>query len=154
MRHRNFGRQLGRNHNQRKGLFRNQVKDVFTYGSIKTTEAKAKSVVSDIEHLCSIIVTKSADLAQKELDKTFSKNQTKLILEKFALAFVGQTSNFTKITPIKFRQGDNSLIVKLALVKPFSSLPVKKVEVKKVKDKKEKPAPKVVKVKKIGKDSK
>ena len=149
MRHRNFGRQLGRNHNQRKGLFRNQVKEVFTYGAIKTTEAKAKSIVPDVEHLCSIIVTKSSDLVQKELQKTFSKNQTKIILEKFALAFVGQTSNFTKITPIKFRQGDNALIVKFAFVKPFTSLPVKKVE-----PKKEKPAPKTVKIKKLWKDTK
>ncbi len=44
MRHRRAGRRLGRNSGQRKALFRNLTKELFTHEVIHTTEAKAKSV--------------------------------------------------------------------------------------------------------------
>ena len=44
MRHMKAGRKLGRNSSHRKALYRNMVTSLMLYGSIRTTEAKAKEV--------------------------------------------------------------------------------------------------------------
>lgn len=45
--------------------------------------------------------------------------------------FADQKDNFTTITKIKFRQGDDALIVRLAFCKPISFKPIVVEEVKK-----------------------
>lgn len=134
MKHRVFGKKLGRNFNERKSLLKAQVKSLFTYGSIQTTEAKAKATVRLIENLCSMIITKSDLMARRELfkilqDQTFVNN----VFATIRSTFINQSSNFTKMERIKRRQGDDSIIVKLGFVKPVSF--VKKAE--KIEEKKE-----------------
>jgi large subunit ribosomal protein L17 len=135
MKHRIFGKKLGRNHNERKALFVSLTKAIFISGSINTTEAKAKSVVSTIEHLSNIIITKPELIAKRELFKTF-QDQTWVnnIVKTFKEVFGTQTSNFTQMTRIKRRFGDDAMVVTLSFVKPIKfeqKKPVVKVEAKK-----------------------
>ena len=58
MKHRIFGKKLGRNYNERKSLFNAQTRSMFIHGAIQTTEAKAQALVSTIESLANTIVTK------------------------------------------------------------------------------------------------
>lgn len=144
MNHRKFGKKLGRTHNQRQALFRSQIRSVFTYGLIKTTDAKVKAVRPAVEKLAHAMIVKP-DLISRRLLSRFIQDRdvVKKIVDGFKATFVGQTSNFTLTKNIKFRQGDNSLVVKLYLTKPFTIVtpPAKK----EVKDKKEKVDKKVVK---------
>lgn len=146
MRHRVFGKKLGRNYNERKALFNSLTKAIFINGSINTTKARAQAVVSIVESLSTTIMTKPELIAKRELFRIL-QNQTWVnnVVTKFKEVFVDQTSNFTKITLVKRRFGDDSLIVNLSFVKPIK-FDIKK-EIK-VEDKK------VVATKKIKKETK
>jgi large subunit ribosomal protein L17 len=131
MNHRIFGKQLGRNHHERQALIKSLAKSMFTHGAIETTQAKAKAVISTVEDLANCITTKDVVFAQRELSKYFQdRGLVKNVYDTFKATFGDQKSNFTKFWKVKFRQGDDALIVKLAFVKPYS-LAVKKEEVKK-----------------------
>jgi large subunit ribosomal protein L17 len=119
MRHRIFGKKLGRNHNERKALFNAQTRSMFIYGSIQTTEAKAQAIVSIIESLSNTIITKPELMAKRELFCYLQKQSwVNNVVSKFKETFGQQTSNFTRITRVKRRYGDNALIVKLEFTKP------------------------------------
>ena len=130
MKHRVFGKKLGRNHNERQALFRSLTISMFIYGSINTTEAKAKSVVSTIESLSNTIISKPELTAKRELFKTL-QDQTWVnnVVKTFKEVFGDQTSNFTQMTRIKRRFGDDALIVKLSFVKPIKFEQKKEVKV-------------------------
>ncbi|HEX8924051.1 MAG TPA: 50S ribosomal protein L17 [Patescibacteria group bacterium] len=148
MRHRIFGRQLGRTRNERQALFRSQVRDIFTHGGIQTTEAKAKSVLPIVEKLCAM-TKKSELLGRREFAKYIQdRNLVNSIFNQVKAAFADQSGNYTKMSRIKRRQGDDALIVKLSLVKPISALPVKAEEVKETKVEAPKAAPKKAAAKK------
>lgn len=135
MNHRKFGKKLGRNHNQRQALFRSQVRSFFTYGSIKTTETKAKAVSPIIERLCHIMATEPPLTASRELYRHLqNRNDVGRVTKIFKESFTDQSSNFTKLTRIKRRIGDDALIVRLSFIKPVSfvaATPVEKIETKK-----------------------
>ena len=137
MKHRIVGKKLGRNYNERQALFRSLTRSMFIHGSINTTETKAKSVISIIESLSNIIISKPELIAKRELfkvlqDQTWVNN----VVKTFKEVFDNQTSNFTQMTRIKHRFGDDALIVKLSFIKPIK-FQQKKEEVKKEKVKKE-----------------
>ena len=124
MRHRIVGRQLGRNINERQALYRSQLRSLFTYGFIKTTSAKAKSIVPLAEKIAAAAV--KADLNSRRYIFTFfqDRNVVNNIVTAFSTTFAGQTQNFTQMQNVKFRQGDNALVVKLSFVKEVKSIPV------------------------------
>ncbi|HPD44578.1 MAG TPA: L17 family ribosomal protein [Candidatus Woesebacteria bacterium] len=121
MKHRISGKKLGRNTNQRKALWLNQVRSMFIYGKIKTTSAKSKSVLPVIEKLGTVIMTQPDLIARRALfrylqDRTWVNN----VYDQFRKVFDGRTANFTKITRIKRRWGDDALIVELSFIKPIA----------------------------------
>ncbi|MFA5750212.1 MAG: L17 family ribosomal protein [Candidatus Shapirobacteria bacterium] len=160
MKHRIFGKKLGRNHNERQALFKSLTKGMFISGYINTTEAKAKSVVSTVESLSNTIICKPELTAKRELfkilqDQTWVNN----VFKTFKEVFGEQTSNFTKMTRIKRRYGDDALIVRFSFVKPIKFEQKKaevKSEIKKIVKKESKEVKKPVKkvVKKIKKETK
>jgi len=136
MNHRKFGKKLSRNHNQRQALFRSQVRSFFTYGAIQTTETKAIAVSPIIERLCHIVATEPQVTAARELYRLLQdRNQVNHVMKVLKESSVGQSSNFTRLTRIKRRIGDDALIVKLSFIKPVSFVVVPPV-VEKVKTKK------------------
>jgi len=123
MRHRISGRQLGRNINERQSLYRSQLRSLFTHGFIKTTTAKAKSIIPLAEKIAAAAV--KADLNSRRYIFTFfqDRNVVNNIVAAFSTTFSGQTQNFTQLNNVKFRQGDNALIVKLSFIKEVNTLP-------------------------------
>ena len=130
MRHRNFGKKLGRNHNQRKALLKNLALAVFTYGSIETTMAKATAVSPLLEKMCRLSL--KADLVSRRSLFAYFQSQTtiNLICTRMKENFADHKGSFLTIDKIKRRQGDDALVVKLALSKPFN-LKVEEVKVEK-----------------------
>ena len=148
MKHRIFGKKLGRNHNQRKALINSLVKSLFTHGCIQTTKAKAELVIPAIESLSTKIMTKPELMAKRELFKILQRQAwVNNVVAKMKEVFATQTSNFTKVSNIKRRYGDDSLIVKLEFVKPV------KFETKKAKPVVEKTKAKTQKSKVVNKKS-
>lgn len=149
MKHRVFGKKLGRNYNERKALFNSLTKAMFISGSMNTTKARAQAIVSTIESLSNTIMVKPELIAKRELFRVL-QNQTWVnnVVAKFKEVFAGQTSNFTKITLVKRRFGDDSLIVNLSFVKPIKFDIKKEVKVEE-KKKTKKPVKKEVKAKKV-----
>lgn len=131
MRHRVSGRQLGRNINERQALYRTQLRSLFTYGFIKTTSAKAKSLLPLAEKMAASAV--KADLNSRRFLFSYfqDSNLVNRIVTAFSTTFAGQTQNFTKMQNVKFRQGDNALVVKLSFIKEVNALAPKKEKVKK-----------------------
>ena len=121
MKHRIAGRKLSRNFNERKALWNAQIRSMFIYGKIQTTEAKAKSVLSFVEKIASDINTLS-DIRARRMLFTHLQDQTWVnnVMKTFKEVFGTQTSNFTKLTRIKRRYGDDALIVELAFIKPIT----------------------------------
>lgn len=154
MRHRISGRQLGRTINERHALYRSQLRSLFTYGYIKTTNAKAKSITPLAEKIVSAAV--KGDLASRRYIFTFfqDRNLVNRIVTAYSAAFTGQNCNFTQMSNVKFRQGDNALIVKLSFVKAVNALPVAKKEEKKETKKEVKKAPAAKKKAPVKKESK
>ncbi|MFA6250929.1 MAG: L17 family ribosomal protein [Candidatus Shapirobacteria bacterium] len=129
MKHRLFGKKLGRNHNERQALFRVQTRSFLTYGSIKTTQAKARAVTPLIERLVSSILASNDLVGQRLLSPYFQKlSARQKIYNYLKELFPDQHSNFTHMENLVFRQGDHALMVKLAFVKSYqlpSSAPSK-----------------------------
>jgi large subunit ribosomal protein L17 len=147
MKHRIFGKKLGRNRNQRQGLFRSQTKALFTHSYINTTQAKAKALIPMVEKICTL--AKKNDLsAKREIYKIFQdRKQVDMVCKQINLVFPDSNSNFTKMTRVKVRQGDDALIVKLHFVKDisFKEEPVEKEKSKAKTKVKPKAKPKAVK---------
>lgn len=119
MRHRIFGKKLGRNTNQRRALFRVQIRSFFTHGKISTTQAKVKAIIPAVEKLCSR-AQKSELLGRRQFQKLLGDDRlVSRIVAALRLAFPDQTSNFTKIIRVKRRLGDQAVIVKLVFTKPY-----------------------------------
>jgi len=127
MRHRIFGRQLNRTHNQRQALFRSLLRSLFTHGAITTTAAKAKSISNSAEKLATLAV-KNDLTSFRRINKIFNNRQFVAgLITRINTAFTDQNSNFFRFDNVGYRQGDNSLLVKLSLVKPFPKTEVKKL---------------------------
>ena len=119
MRHRNTKRILNRPADQRKALMRNLVTSLFEHGSIKTTEAKAKALISSAEKL----ITKVKGKLNKEEQMNAIRDSKQVIFTETAsrnlLEYAGKTaktSGFTRLTRIKYRAGDNALLVQVDLI--------------------------------------
>jgi len=139
MRHRIFGRQLNRTHNQRQALFRSQLRSLFTHGFITTTSAKAKSISSSAESLATLAVNGDLTSARR-INKVFdNRHFVTDLIKRMKTVFGDQKSNFFRSDKVGYRQGDNSLLVKLSLVKPFPKPEVVTKPIKKKINKVEKP---------------
>lgn len=115
MRHKVYGKHLGRDTNQRKALFRALVRGLVFSESIKTTEAKAKAIKPVIDRL--IIQSKKADNASINKLKSYLGSQ--IVVDKL-IDLSKQTgdrqSGFTSITKLGQRYGDGAEMVRLSLL--------------------------------------
>lgn len=121
MRHRIVGKHLGRNHNERQSLLRSQLNSMFQHGFIKTTDAKVKFLMPELNKYFRVLVNKTEIESQRLLNVIFNdRGLTSRVYNTFKETFADVKTGFTKVEPVKYRQGDNALIVKLSFVKPYT----------------------------------
>lgn len=121
MKHRILGKKLGRNTNQRRALFRIQLRSLFNYGFINTTRAKAQAIRSQAEKMA-LLATKADLNSRKALFDLFQdRNFVNQICSVFPATFPAQKQNFTRLRNVKYRQGDNALIVRLFFAKDLTT---------------------------------
>jgi large subunit ribosomal protein L17 len=122
MKHRVAGRKLGRNTSQRSALLRGLITELFRHDRISTTEAKARFMRGDAEHLITVAKNGLADggnrvhahrLAAKVLT---DPEVTQRLFNEIAPRFVERPGGYTRMVKIGPRVGDGAEIVILELV--------------------------------------
>lgn len=102
----------------RKSMQRNLLTSFFLHKGIKTTEKKAKSIVPMIDKLINTANTKDEmNAIRYVMEYLFTKDASLELFKNVAPKYKGKkTSGFTRIVPIKYRDGDNAKLVLLELV--------------------------------------
>lgn len=145
MRHRVYGKKLGRNKNERARLFKSLVHSLFLHGTIETSEAKAKAVKGLVDKVINLAKSKNT---QRLLQSYFSNKllQERLIKE-VAPKLEGRTSGYTSLVRLGSRLGDQTMMVKMSLIGAEQLKPLEKVT-KKTKEKVRKSVRKITPAKK------
>ncbi|MGC8780840.1 MAG: 50S ribosomal protein L17 [Anaerolineae bacterium] len=122
MKHRVAGRKLGRNTSQRKALWRNLITDLLRHERISTTEAKARSVQGDVEHLITIARRGiapggNAVHARRLAARVITDPEvTKRLFDVVAPRFADRPGGYTRIVKVGQRLGDGAEMAILELV--------------------------------------
>lgn len=116
MRHRKEGRQLGRDTQHRRALFRNMVTALLECERIETTEAKAKEVRSFVEKM--ITLGKKGTLSARRQALAFiqSKDVVSKLFSEIAPLFKERQGGYTRMIKTRSRSGDGAPMTILELV--------------------------------------
>lgn len=112
MRKKVFGRQLKRDVNERKALFKNLLSSLVLHGRIQTTEAKAKAIKGDADKLITRVKKNGTNLFSLLQQHVNSGAAQRLIMD-FGKRFENRTSGYTRILKIGNRLSDNASMVLL-----------------------------------------
>lgn len=117
MRHQKKQIKLGRPRDARRLLLKNLATSLILYEKIQTTQAKAKAVQPLVDEIIHTAKTKNKVLAIRALNAVLdSEISAKKVMEELTQRYAERTSGFTRITPIKFRAGDNAPLVQIELI--------------------------------------
>lgn len=138
MRHRKRGRQLGRNTNHRRALFRSMVTSLLDHERIETTEAKAKEVRGLTERMITLGKQGGLPARRRALAFLRSKAVVSKLFDDVATRFKDRPGGYTRIIKTRLRVGDAAALVAIELVAKQSAT----TESKSVQGGAEKPAKK------------
>ena len=116
MRHRVSGRRLSRSMDQRKALFRNQVRDLLLRERVRTTEAKAKEVRGLAEKI--ITYGKKGTLNHRRLALAFlpDKDVVAKVFDDLSERYADRPGGYTRVLKLGPRKGDGASMAILELV--------------------------------------
>lgn len=117
MAHRIDGRKLSRKTGPRMSLYANLIVAVLRYEQIKTTEARAKEVRSQVEKV--ITLAKDGSLASRRRIVAQLPNEPLVIdklMNEIAPKYADRNSGYTRIVKLGLRAGDAAPMVQLELV--------------------------------------
>jgi large subunit ribosomal protein L17 len=141
MRKQIFGRQLQRDANERKALFKSLMESLILEERITTTEAKAKAIKGSIERL--VTKARKGAVAERLLQPYFHMNAVKKLVTDIAPRFVNRPGGYTRIVKIGNRTHDNAKIVMMEWVEKTKKIatvvkaPQQEIKTKMEKEKKE-----------------
>lgn len=115
MRHRNTKAIIGRPADQRKALIRGLLTSFFEHGVLETTQTKGKALKSAAEKLVTKVRRHDDMNAIRELKKVLYTETASRNALKFARENKRQ-SGFTRATKVRYRDGDNALMVVVELI--------------------------------------
>lgn len=124
MRHKIYGKLLGRSKNERKALFSSLIRALILSERIETTETKAKAIKGLVDKI--INQAKSPHtrrlLGQFLTDKLAAEKLVKEIVPRLK----SRHSGYTSLTRMGKRLGDNAMMVRMSLL--LEELPKKKLK--------------------------
>ncbi|MEP6887997.1 MAG: 50S ribosomal protein L17 [Nitrospirales bacterium] len=128
MRHREKGRQLGRNTKHRWALYRSLVTSLLEHERIETTEAKAKEIRGFTDRM--ITLGKEGDLPARRRALSFlrSKAVVSKLFSDVAGRFRERNGGYTRIIKTRRRIGDAAEMVAIELVVKGSATEKAKTE--------------------------
>lgn len=114
MRHRVYGKHLGRDKNARTALFKSLVGSLILHGEIVTTESKAKAIKGLIDK----IITQAKSRETRRLVSGFlvQKNVQDKLFKEIIPAVKERSSGYTSIIRLGSRLGDNAVQVRMRLL--------------------------------------
>ena len=117
MRHRKKTKKLGRDHEHRKAMLRNQVISLFLHGKIKTTLAKAKETRRWAEKMISL--TKEDTVHSRRMARRFlvDRKITNHLFDKIGPLFKEVNGGYTRIYRLGSRRGDGAELAILELTR-------------------------------------
>jgi len=116
MRHRVFGRKLGRDKDHRKSLLRNLSASLIVHGKIETTLEKAKFVRPYVEKLVTKAKSPSHHSVEVVRSKLPDEKALKVLFEEVAPRFTKRAGGYTRIVRLGSRDGDNAEMVRMSWV--------------------------------------
>jgi len=102
----------------RDAMIRNLLTSFFEHKTIKTTEKRAKAIVPMIDTLINTVNTKDEmNAIRYVMQYLYTKDSSLELFKNVAPKYKDKkTSGFTRIIPVKYRDGDNAKLVLLELV--------------------------------------
>jgi large subunit ribosomal protein L17 len=114
VRHRVYGKHLGRTKNERTTLFKGLVRSLILWEKIETTEAKAKSIKGLVDKL--INQAKSPTTRRLISQFLFEKPIQEKLVKDIAPRLKNRTSGYVSITRLGKRLGDGGVLVQMKLL--------------------------------------
>lgn len=112
MRHRVYGKHLGRDKDERDTLFKGLIHALFSHGTIRTSQVKAKAIKGMID---------------KVINSAKDKKIYNFGLTKDTVARLGnRTSGYTSLVKLGTRPGDQTMMVKMSLIGAEQLKPLEK----------------------------
>lgn len=132
MKHRVYGRHLGRSTNERTALFKNLVRSLILSEKIHTTEAKAKAIKGLVDQI--INQAKSKNTQRLVSQFLVNKKVEEKLFKTLAPRLQNRTSGYTSIVKLGRRLGDGAPIVQMQLLleQEVKAVSVKKAKAKQV----------------------
>lgn len=120
MRKKVYGRQFGRDKNQRTALFKGLVSSLVEKGKIKTTLPKAKAVIGTAEKL--ITKAKRGSLSDRRLIFRFLNKRSLVdrLVDGIAPLLKERKSGYLRIIKLGIRKGDRAEMAQLSFVDEIS----------------------------------
>lgn len=143
MRHRVYGKHLGRDIDQRQALFKTLVRSLVLHGTIQTSETKAKAIKGLVDKIINSAKDKNTQgkLQSYLSDKSLQDRLIKEILPKLGT----RNSGYTQLVRIGPRSGDQTTIIKMSLIGTEDLKPMIKEKVSKALEMKDKKSATVAK---------
>ncbi len=116
-----FGRQLKRDTNERKALFKGLVSSLTMYERIETTEEKAKAIRSHVEKLVTKAKTNDTNHARTLLQAYLTNEALQKMLTDIAPRNASRPGGYTRILKIGNRFSDNASMVIMEWVEKGST---------------------------------
>jgi large subunit ribosomal protein L17 len=116
VRHRRGQQKLGRPFAERRALLRGQSTDLVRYEKIQTTEAKAKALRREVEHLITLAKDGSLHARRQAYAYVYDKQMVDKLFHELAPRFAERTGGYTRIIHLGFRRGDAAPLVQIELV--------------------------------------
>ncbi len=122
MRHRVAGKTLSRDKDHREALARNLATQLFLYGAIETTEAKAEFVQAYAEKLITLakraLEDPSKRVAARRLAaaRLYGREVIRKLFDEIAPRYKDRNGGYTRIYKLGFRRGDAAPMARLELV--------------------------------------
>jgi len=116
MRHKKRGRQLGRDTQHRRALFRNLVTSLLEHERIETTEAKAKEIRGIADRM--ITLGKEGSLAARRRAAAYimSRDTVSKLFSDIAPRFLERQGGYTRLIRTRVRIGDGAKMAVVELV--------------------------------------
>lgn len=124
MKHRVYGKKLGRDKNERAALFKNLVQDLILHEKIKTTEAKAKAIKGLVDKL--ITQAKSPNTRRLVAQFLVNKDTQEKLFSDIAPRLKSRISGYTSVIKLGKRLGDGAMMVQMKLLVESEQKTVKK----------------------------
>lgn len=101
----------------RNSIYRSLLTGLFQYTSIVTTEKRALAITPDAHRLIDIVNSDTAEhnKIRAVMAELFTK-EASVSLMSLAKAYKDRNGGYTRMTAIKYRDGDSAKLVKLELV--------------------------------------